>query len=48
MMVAPTDKTDYQICKAGMKAVNGRHCHDDKTATDGSLKSHTDKGKHIE
>ncbi|MHC5822448.1 MAG: group II intron reverse transcriptase/maturase [Nostoc sp.] len=25
-----------------------RHCHDEKTATDGSLKSHNDKGKHIE
>lgn len=25
-----------------------RHCHDAKTATDGSLKSHSDKGKHTE
>lgn len=25
-MVAPTEKTDYQICKAGMKAVNGGNC----------------------
>jgi len=36
-------KKDYQNLQ-----LLHRHCHDAKTATDGSLKSHSDKGKHTE